>query len=48
MFSDGFDRSLKKNDKIYQAIIRGLNEKIAAKCHFMNRGSASERFSVAV
>jgi hypothetical protein len=47
LFSDGLDTSSKKNDKAYQAIIRGLNEKIGAKCHFMNCGSASEGFSVA-
>ena len=47
IFSDGIDTSPKKNDKAYQAIIRGLNEKIGAKCHFMNCGSASEGFSVA-
>jgi len=47
LFSDGVDTSPKKNDKSYQAIIRTLNEKIGAKCHFMNCGSASEGFSVA-
>ncbi|CAF1471563.1 unnamed protein product [Adineta steineri] len=47
IFSDGIDTSSKKNDKTYQAIIRGLNQKIGAKCHFMNCGSASEGFSVA-
>ncbi|CAF0797848.1 unnamed protein product [Rotaria sp. Silwood1] len=47
IFSDGIDTSPKKNDKAYQAIIRGLNEKIGAKCHFINCGLASEGFSVA-
>ncbi|CAF0751553.1 unnamed protein product [Rotaria sordida] len=47
IFSDGIDTSPKKNDKTYQAIIRGLNERIGAKCHFMNCGSASLGFSVA-
>ncbi|CAF2115570.1 unnamed protein product [Rotaria magnacalcarata] len=47
LFSDGIDTSPKKNDKAYQAIIRGLNEKIGAKCHFMNCGSALNGFSVA-
>lgn len=46
IFSDGVDTSPKKSDKAYQAIIRGLNEKLGAKCHFMNCGSASEGFSV--
>ncbi len=46
VFSDGMDTSPKKNDKAYHAIIRGLNEKLGAKCHFMNCGSASEGFSV--
>ncbi|UJR26028.1 hypothetical protein I4U23_007374 [Adineta vaga] len=47
IFSDGIDTSPKKNDKSYQAIIRGLNQTLGAKCHFMNCGSASEGFSVA-
>ncbi|CAF3965991.1 unnamed protein product [Rotaria sp. Silwood2] len=47
VFSDGIDTSPKKNDKAYQAIIRGLNEKIGAKCHFINCGSASDGLSVA-
>ena len=46
IFSDGVDTSPKKNDKAYQAIIRGLSEKIGAKCHFINCGSAVEGFSV--
>jgi hypothetical protein len=45
LFSDGIDTSPKKNDTTYQAIIRGLNEKLGAKLHFMNCGS--EAFSVA-
>jgi hypothetical protein len=47
LFSDGVDTSPQKNDRQYQAIIRGLNEKLGAKCHFMNCGSKSEGFSVA-
>lgn len=47
VFSDGVDTSPKKNDKKYQALIRGLNEKVGAKCHFINCGSASEGISVA-
>lgn len=46
IFSDGIDTSPKKNDKAYQAIIRGLSEKVGAKCHFINCGSAVEGFSV--
>lgn len=47
IFSDGVDTSPKKNDKAYQALIRGLNQTLGAKCHFMNCGSSSEGFSVA-
>jgi hypothetical protein len=37
---------LQKNDKKYPAIIPILNEKVGAKCNFMNCASASEGFSV--
>ena len=47
IFSDGIDTSPRKNDRAYQAILRGLSEKVGAKCHFVNCGSASEGFSVA-
>jgi hypothetical protein len=47
LFSDGDDTSSRKNDTTYQAIVRGLNEKVGAKCHFINCGSASKGFSVA-
>ena len=42
LFSDGIDTSDKKNETAHQAIIRCLNERIGAKCHFMNIDSTPQ------
>ncbi|CAF4088352.1 unnamed protein product [Rotaria sp. Silwood2] len=47
VFSDGIDTSPRKKDQSYQVITRRLHEKIGAKCHFMNCGSASSGYCVA-
>jgi hypothetical protein len=47
VFSDGLDTSSRKNDNSHQAIIRYLNQKVSAKCHFMNCGSAAHGYTLA-
>lgn len=46
IYSDGLDTSSRKNDKTYQALFRGLNERVGAKCHFVCSALVSDGFSL--
>ena len=46
IYSDGLDTSSRKNDKTYQALVRGLNERVGAKCHFVSGALVSGGFSL--